>query len=538
MTFSFDLIEEPWVPVVVDGRPARRSIHELVERPRSVQSLNLADPLSAVALLRQVLLPLWLGALGLPRDPDEWRRRMLQPELDTPRLLDHLDSVRARFNLFSPTAPFGQAAGLRTAKGEHKPLSVLQPDQPAGNNVPLFGCRTEDQAPTLSPADAALALLVAQCFDTAAIKSGAVGDPLVKAGKTTGNPTAPVGQLGVLVPLGGDLAETMALNTPVETAPGWPPLGTPAWRRSPPSAEWAIRQADGLLDLLTWPARRIRLVPEDDNGQVVVRGVVLCAGDRLAELPQYEPHTAWVRNNQPKAGGPPQRPLRHRSGRAAWRGLTALLATRQTSADGHSSSLLLSQLADLRVRGAVPENLRLDLLALQVVYGNQSALVEDIVVDRIPLPVAALPEESDVREGLLEMSAEADALQRAANRFGDRMREAAGGAALPWDRSQRLGDTLIQDLNVVVRSLLRGLQQQPDQVEQAVSAWRGAAWQRALALVQPAVESAPMRTFIGREVTFGNKSVHVRLATAVRDYRADLREALGLQEALEEAAGA
>ncbi len=525
----FNLVDRPWVPVLVAGRPERLALRDLAEQPDAVDGLDLADALGAVAVLRQVLLPVWLDALGLPKDALAWQRRLERPGDSTTRLLDYLDEHRSRFDLFSPTAPFAQVAGLHTAKNETKPVSLLQPDQPAGNNVPLFAARTEAQPPTLSPPDAALALLVAQAVDTAAIKSGAVGDPRVLAGKTTGNPTGPVGQLGVIVPVGACFQETISLNTPCSGASTDLTLGEPHWRRRPPpDACWVEREASGLLDLLTWQSRRVRLLAEVHDGQeVVVSRVVLTAGDRLRGLPEYEPHTAWRREDKPKAGQSPQRPLRHRSGIAVWRGLQSLLATREASGAAQTSSLLLRQLAELGDLQVISPDLRLQVLAVQVFYGNQFAVVQDVFVDLIPLPISALPEDNPVRELLVTVALQAGELQKAANHLDDHLREAAGGERTPWDRSQRLGDTLVQDLTPVVRRLLSGLQRDPEQVEAAGQAWRATARQRSLTAAAQALAAAPMRAFAGRTFHQGGREWTVRLSVAEAAFGKALNDILG-----------
>lgn len=428
-------------------------------------------------------------------------------------------------------APFAQVAGLHTSKHETKPVSLLLPDAATGNNVPIFSARTEADPPALGLAAATLALLVAQCFDTAAIKSGAVGDPKVSAGKTTGNPTGPAGQLGLLVPIGKDLFQTVMLNQPYAAQPNARlRRGTPQWRRPVKDASWQERSPDGLLDLLTWQSRRIRLVPtmpEPDERHIVVRQVVLAAGDRLRRTPEYEPHTGWKQNPKPKADEPPQRPRRHASGRAPWRGMQALLATRLATSDGETSSLLVSQLADLREEHLVPADLQVQLLVAQVVYGNQSAVVEDVVVDALPLPVSALPADSPVRELLVTMAAQAGDLQRAANRLGDAVRESAGGDRVPWDRSQRIGDTLVQDLTPVVRRLLSGLQHEPDAVEAARQAWLAVARRRALDVVEPVLNAAPASSFSGRTRKGSNgQEFTVRLAGAEAAFRRALNEIL------------
>src|SRR6185369_12791339 len=143
---------------------------------------------------------------------------------------------------------------------------------------------------------------------------------------------------------------------------GMHPDDRPQWRAEPATGPaWSTRGARGLLDLLTWQARRVRLVTEPDDtapGGRVVRQVVLAAGDRLTATPHgLEPHTAWRQVERPSSDGPSQRPVRHQPGRSAWRGIAALLATSSPTSDRTSSSALLTQLAGLRDNGYLAEEL-------------------------------------------------------------------------------------------------------------------------------------------------------------------------------------
>lgn len=521
---DFSLVERPWVPVMWDGTRREVSLLEALTQAHRIGGIALDDPLQAVAILRQVLLPVVLDAVGVPRTHPEWADRWSVGAFDAAVLDGYLAEHAHRFDLFDPVAPFAQVAGLHTDRDETKPVSLLIPSAAAGNNVPLFSVRTEADPPALQPAQAARAALAAHCWDTAAIKSGAVGDPKQKAGKTTGNPTGPLGQLGVIVPVGRTLFETLMLNTPILSG-GLNPGDRPQWRAEPATPRWQTRPDHGLLDLLTWQSRRVRLVPETDgSGAVVVRRVVLAAGDRLEPLPQYEPHTAWKQIPNPRSGQGSTRPLRHQPGRSAWRGLAALLATRQATDDGVSSSRLLRQISELRFDGHLPEDFRLQVLTAGVAYGNQSAVVEDIMVDLIPLPVLALTD-SEVHGFLLDVVGHADQLRVAANRLGDELRQACGGDKLPWDKSQRLGDTLVHELTPTVRRLLAGLQREPDRVEEADRAWRDAARALALDIAEPALMAAPPEAFLGRPA--GQKYSY-RLGVAERRYRAEVRTILGI----------
>src|SRR5699024_10215619 len=196
-------------------------------------------------------------ALGLPGNRATWARRFHTggfTQSDKDELNTYLDTYHQRFALFSKHSPFAPAAGLRTANNEVKSAAALVATVSSGNNVPLFGSHTDNDPLWLSPAEAARWLVHTHCWDTAGIKTGAAEDPQSKQGKVHGSPTSPLGQLGVLIPLGSNLFDTLMLNTPITSQHA---AGTPQWRQELAGPEWHSRSADGLLDLFTWQARRI-----------------------------------------------------------------------------------------------------------------------------------------------------------------------------------------------------------------------------------------------------------------------------------------
>ncbi|WP_433393424.1 type I-E CRISPR-associated protein Cse1/CasA [Micromonospora sp. KLBMP9576] len=518
--FSFSLVDEPWVPVVEGGHPRLLSLLDVLSRAHEIDGLAIANPLETVAALRQVLLPVYWDACGIPESEDEWKRRWREGRLPDEKIKGYLNHYRDRFDLFG-VRPFGQAAGLRTGKNEDKPVSLLVASIATGNNVPLFTARTEATPPALTPAEAVRAMLAAQCWDTAAIKSGAADDPEVKGGKTTGNPLGPCGALGVTVPVGRNVAETLILNSRIVRQP--PPEDMPQWRRAHPlTGAWQQRSALGLLDLLTWKSRRVRLIPErNPDGRVLVRRVVLTAGDRLQPLPQdVEPHTAWRQVDKPRAGQPPVLPVRHRVGQDAWRGLTSILATDVEEKAAYTSSNLIIQLAELDI------DVPLQILAVGVEYGNQSAVVEDLIIDMIPLPVAALGQ-AEVRQVVESVVREAEELRRAGNQLDDNLRRASGGSPVPWDKGLRVGDALMHELNPVVRRLLAGLQQQPHRYGEAQDAWRSTARSLALAAAERALAAVPPQAFVGREDD-KQKKVY-RASTAAIWHRRAVDKILGFE---------
>jgi CRISPR system Cascade subunit CasA len=504
-----NLVDDAWIPAqYINGRPSRISLRTALLEAQEIRGLALEAPTLLPAVLRQTLLPLLLGALGAPRSTHEWAQRHAPGELSKDqrtKVEDHLDAHREHFELFDTERPFAQVGGLEAQSGETKPVSLLIPSVATGNNVPMFTPFTEAYPFTLSGEDAALWLLHAHCWDTAAIKTGAKDDPAAKKGKTTGNPTGPLGQFGVIVPEGRTLYETLMLNTPI-IPDGLSADDLPQWQRGEASGPtWESRPAGGLLDALTWQSRRIRLIPQESEDGERVRRVVVCAGDRLSLVrAEFEWHTAWTHTSKPKKGQLALRPRRHRPNEHVWQGLGTLLAVnRDSEEDGPRASELLRQIGELEADGYVPDDLPLQVRTCGVVYGNQSAIVEDVLADSLPLPTAALVADSKTRAEVLEAAEQADYVARALNRLSADLRRAEGAEPLPWDKGQRPDIAFLGGLDVPMRRLLAGLRHagsDQEHVERGMEAWEQVVMALATEAAHQLLAAASPVTFLGREV--------------------------------------
>ncbi|WP_405466666.1 type I-E CRISPR-associated protein Cse1/CasA [Streptomyces jietaisiensis] len=542
MTDEGDLVHNVWLDTVVEDG-VRRPVGLLAAlwEAHEIRRLELPVHTMLPVVLRQLLLPVVIDALGAPRTRQQWaerfrRGRFSQEERD---LLAHYLGVRYedRFRLFDAKRPFAQVAGLEALNGETKTAAQLVPSVASGNNVPLFSALSEADELLLSPGDAALWLLHAHCWDTASIKTGAVGDPQAKSGKTTGNPTGPLGQLGMVVPTGRTLYETLLLNTPI-LPDGLEPGDRPQWAwderpaglgcTSPAGVAWSERPATGLLDLLTFQARRIRLLScETEQGRLVHRTIV-SAGDRLARTAEFEPHTAWQHTAKPKKGQPHRRPRRHASGRAAWQGLGTLLAmTLPAQSDGPFTSSLLRQIGDLQFAGVLPERYPLGVETSGLEYGTQSAVVENAIGDDLPLPVKALLAQDDgLRGALLECVAQADQVARALDGLNDDLRRAAGGDPLPRDKGSRPSAQFLHCLDATTRRLLAGLrtvgEDDEELLDRAQLAWEQSVWIAADRETNLLLAATPPRAVVGRTVKSGDKEFVYRSGKAVGMFRARL----------------
>ncbi|WP_327103505.1 type I-E CRISPR-associated protein Cse1/CasA [Nonomuraea glycinis] len=530
---GYDLIDSSWLLPRPRGEAARElcSLRHTLLHAHEYDSIEAEVSTHIPALLRQLLLPIVMDALGRPADRAAWARWFANgrfTEEQQQAISDYLDEHRSRFDLFGEETPFAQVAGLHTAKRETKGAALLVATAASGNNVPLFATRTEGDPLPLTPPQAARWLLHAHCWDTAGIKSGAADDPLAKAGKTTGNVTGPLGYLGVIVPMGRTLFETLMLNIPIGHQPA---DDLPQWRRPPATAQWRPRAATGLLDLWTWQSRRIRLVPEQTDEGLRVCRVVVCAGDRLEAIPEWEPHTAWAFSKAPKSTpGMVRRPRRHMPGKAAWRGMTALLAAERQNGDGGvETSVLLSQLADVQAEGFLAFDYPLQVQTIGIVYGTQSAVVEDVLFDSIPLPVAGLRTETETYTTLVEVVEQAEDLARAVNDLSADLRRARGADPIPWDKGQRPGEFVLHALDPLVRRLLigvRGTADDPDLLEQGRTAWEKLAHQRTWDVAEKLLATATGSEFAGRVVKKDSREYVYRLAAAEQNFRQRVRDAL------------
>ncbi|MFI5501013.1 type I-E CRISPR-associated protein Cse1/CasA [Nocardia asteroides] len=505
-----------------DGTVKELPLVEVLRASHHIVSIELEVPTMFPAVVRQLLLPITVGSLGSPPTPKLWGERLERGQFsdgEWSRIESYVAEYGDRFDVLDRVSPFGQVSDLHTAKGETKGAALLVATTSSGNNVPLFADRTEGDPLRLSLDAAVRWMLHTQCWDTAAIKTGVVGDPKAKNGKTSGNHTGALGQLGVVMPIGRTLYDTLLLNTPIRVGHR---LGTPHWAREPMGPQWQTRDPNGLLDLWTWQSRRIRLFTEEVGDTLVVERVIVAAGDRFsAGVPDWETHTAW-RKDKPVKGTPaaPLRPLRHVPGKAAWRGLDALLALEDASSSVAQTSELLDQLVELDAEGAIAQDYPLRVDTFGVVYGNQSAVIEDLVHDTIPMPIAALRGSGLAYEIVVEAADQAERLVNAVNYLSADLRRALGSEPIPWDKGQRPGEQLLVALDPVVRRLLAGVSADAgdeDKLLRGQVGWELIAYDAAMRCAEP-LFALPAAAFAGRKVTTGVKERHYCLGEAANSF--------------------
>ncbi|WP_131738864.1 type I-E CRISPR-associated protein Cse1/CasA [Actinomadura roseirufa] len=421
---SFDLIYEPWLPVLCDdGTEDEMSLFDIFAQADRVRRLVGDVPTQEMALLR-LLLAVVHDAVEGPADLAEWQQLWEEglPLEGGDGIAAYLDRYRDRFDLLHPQTPFFQTAGLRTVKDEVFSLDRLVADVP--NGAQFFTMRAQG-VDRLSFAEAARWIVHAHAYDTSGIKTGAVGDPRAKNGKVYPLGVAWMGNLGGVFVEGSNLRETLLLNLiafDVDNLRVDAEADRPAWRRPPPgpaqadALELSMRPA-GVRDLYTWQSRRIRLA-FDDAG---VDGVILAYGDPLSprNLHQREPMTGWRRSPvQEKKLDLAQvyLPREHDPGKSAWRGLGALVAGHAPGTEQRKEApalvrpRVLDWVSRLTIEGdfATDYLVRARLIGAQ--YGTQQSVIDEVIDDSVTMPVVLLHErDTGLGQAAIDAVTDADA---------------------------------------------------------------------------------------------------------------------------------
>lgn len=386
MTFSFNLVDAPWIPCLdAEGRALELGLQETLTRAHELRELGGESPLATAALYRLLLAVthrVYNGPAGYNAWADLWEAR----HFDAAKVTAYLTQWRERFDLFHPERPFYQKADARC---KPKSLTALIFDAASGNNATLFDHHTDADGILLTPAQAARALLAAQTFGLAGLSLP--GNPFTDAPCTRG--------IFFLVQ-GNTIFETLLLNLlRYDEAHPLPRRAQdcPAWEMEDPfTPERKIPY--GYLDYLTWQNRRVLYLPEETTKDTVVREMTLGPGlrldatieDPMKHYRKDEKHGALV--------------LRFDEDRALWRNSAALFSLTKQE---YRPPLAFHWLAELISEKILPKAQTRRMLALGMATNlRQAAKVEFFRAEYWPLPLEYLQEQTlvDSLSTMLEMA--------------------------------------------------------------------------------------------------------------------------------------
>ena len=510
MTASFNLLDEPWIRVTrLDGAPDEVSLRSLFREATDIAGIHGEIASQDTAVLR-LLLAICHRAMDGPEDLDVWEEYWRDPGSLGRDAVDHLERHRERFDLRDPDRPFFQVAGIRAASGKLWGLKSLIADVP--NNNPLFTTRIAEGLESIGWAEAARWLVHVHAFDPAGIRSGAVGDPLAKKGRSFPIGTGWAGQIGTVTVMGENLERTLLLNTVVcgelDGLNGVDPASDLApWEREPDGpARTPAREPLGPVDCYTWQTRRVLLHGDDDG----VTGLFLGNGDRATPQNRFlvEPMTAW-RYSEPqsrKLKAPVYMPCKLSKDRAFWRGLSTLVAQLSPpitvkgagEVTPYRSPGVVSFYRGLMYHEIVPASGLIPLHAVGIEYGPQESTVAELVDDVLSLPAGLLGQKNErllavVRDAMGKTRQVADALWGLAR---DLDRARGGSPDTGKDAGRRAAAAFYQVIDEHFPRWLASLDQEdPDR---AHARWRELLRSEALEQQEALASAVPDTAFAGR----------------------------------------
>mgnify|MGYP000903560808 CR=1 FL=1 len=373
MTHSFSLLDDPWIPCLdLEGNRREVGLRTALADAHRLRAVECPSPLETAAILRLMLAV--LHRVFSSETPSEWSRRWRAGCWDAADLDAYFERWKDRFDLFHPLHPFLQQ------RDDRLPPRTIVNLIPGAASSQWFNHQVETNMTLLTPAEAARVLLAVQAFGTPGIRHPQLNLYFSGAPWLVGM---------VFFVAGNTLFETQALNW-LQYSSGHPrpnlektPDDCPNWERDDPfTPEREVPL--GYLDYLSWPNRRIFLLPEDGPDGVRVREVIDAPGLKLrAELQDPFKHYESSKKGLSVMFLNPAKAL--------WRNSHTLLGIH---GEGRKPVQALSWLSNLALEGVVPEHTRYQLYAVGTV--SDQAKVDFTRMEWMSFPVHLLQQDEKV----------------------------------------------------------------------------------------------------------------------------------------------
>jgi CRISPR system Cascade subunit CasA len=272
MTYSFNLIDQPWIPCTkLDGRMEELNLRETLARSHELRGVQGDSPLETASLYR-LLLAVIHSSLRGPKAKKDWVALWNAKQFDMSRFDKYFKEWHSRFDLFDKERPFYQVKNNKD--GRQKISNDVLPDVASGANSTLFSHATDENNILLTSSKAARTLLVMQTFSVA----GGWG----MAPRESSD--APWGRGIIFLVEGDTLFQTLLLNLLKYPDNDVMPVrdeDKPAWEMDEPFKP-KREQPLGYLDSLTWQNRRVSLIPIGEEENPLVQEMIISQGLVLA----------------------------------------------------------------------------------------------------------------------------------------------------------------------------------------------------------------------------------------------------------------
>lgn len=327
---TFNLIENPWVRVLrQNGQVEELGLRAVLAQAGKIPELADDSPLVNVAVLRLLLAVLHAAtwrADDLGDKRAKWARWWSTRTLPMEDIESYFEKWQSRFDLFDEAHPFMQTGALEM--NEASPIARLAFEE--NNSVQLFAFPENPVWENPSPAQAARLLLATQGFALGFGKSSKakIGGVEIEPPYTADAPLL----RGLTVWLtGANLLETLLLNL-APPKDGFPD-DAPSWELDAPhelrdKLQGKTRRSTpprGVMDCFSWHGRLIRLLPEIENGQIVVRSAYFTQGRSIGDDNHFDPMKVYIASKKEGVFA-----LSLSESRAAWRDAAAIFHTPDT----------------------------------------------------------------------------------------------------------------------------------------------------------------------------------------------------------------
>lgn len=392
MKATFNLVKEQWIPAVSQNMQLKyQSAEGALASAHQIKEINAATPIETISIYR-FLLALLQAMFEI--NEESWKTMWAAGHFDK-RIIDgYFEKWKHRFDLFDESHPFMQDPSLNS---KPEPAGSLLGHFASGNDSTLFSHTTREHPEEFSPSEAITGLL--------SIHSFGVGGSKGKEFKFTDGYCA---RGIVFLITGRNLFETLMLNLPAPDMKHHYLIhrgdDRPFWEMDDPYFK-SPRRPYGLVDHLTWPNRRVLLIPESRaEGGVIVRemkyGIGLSTSRKSGAREVFNPMYHWKANIKAAKEGKNDRgysPLALSAEKSLWRSSDVILRLAKRDEKAEQKDKTIAALDWVR------ELIRQDFLAPQLSctlsgYGALTTLGQDKTFfyrsEILPMPFELLDNEN------------------------------------------------------------------------------------------------------------------------------------------------
>lgn len=388
----FNLIDEPWIKVVRSNEVKELSIREFFDTAHEYSQISGDLSLQDFAVFR-VLSAVYRSAVTNSHgilEEEFWKSTWKEGRFDTQMISEYLDDedIYDRFWLFHPTRPFYQVADLTPIISDK--VSKIQDiviDVPKDKALMTFLNADEKYIDGMSFPEAARWIVTSINYDVAGPHTGTVGDPRVATSgggknKSYTKKTALSLISGIQI-IGDNLFETIMLNNIPMSIEEELDADFPIWETDEPMTNGPLYEINeertkpgGILQLLTWPSRRARLLRDQDS----VTKYIITHGDSFEPIDTHRLEA--MSSYKPGEEEGTLSPFVQSSDSHFWRGYDSLL---QLSTRYHQP-MNVAFLGDMRVKGVI-DNKMYRVAVITARYDvSMSSKITDAIYEVNPLP--------------------------------------------------------------------------------------------------------------------------------------------------------